>query len=70
MLGEAGRMVLPPEAMERIEQKFNEGLKNFEKDKVFEMLEQIGEITSESQWEALLPEALEWLEKQKEEYRH
>lgn len=70
MLGEAGRMVLAPEAMDRIEQKFNEGLKNFEKDKVFEMLEQIGEITSESQWEALLPEALEWLEKQKEEYRH
>ena len=70
MLEETGRMVLPPEAVERIEKKMNEGLERFKQDSAFEMLEKIQDIDSESQWESLLPAVLEWLEKQKEEYRH
>ena len=48
----------------------NEGLEHFKQDSAFEMLEKIQDIDSESQWESLLPAVLEWLEKQKEEYRH
>lgn len=70
MLEETGRMVLPPEVVERIEKKMNEGLERFKQDSAFEMLEKIQDIDSESQWESLLPAVLEWLEKQKEEYRH
>lgn len=70
MLEETGRMVLPPEVVERIEKKMNEGLEHFKQDSAFEMLEKIQDIDSESQWESLLPAVLEWLEKQKEEYRH
>ena len=70
MLEETGRMVLPPEAVERIEKKMNEGLERFKQDSAFEMLQKIQDIDSESQWESLLPAVLEWLEKQKEEYRH
>ena len=70
MLEETGRMVLPPEVVERIEKKMNEGLEHFKQDSAFEMLEKIQDIDSESQWESLLPAVLEWLEKQQEEYRH
>lgn len=70
MIEETGNMTLAPEVVEGISQKMNEGQKAFEQGDTFEIFEQLREISSESQWEEVLPEILGWLEKQKEEYRH
>jgi tetratricopeptide (TPR) repeat protein len=66
---ETNRLLLSPELVDEIEQKLSELQEDFEKQPVYEMLDQLKDIRDESQWDEVCPEILGWLEKQKEEYR-
>ncbi len=70
MLRETNRMILPPETLGKIGEEISEARENFEKQPVYEMLEKIKDIHSESQWDTVCPEVTAWLEKQKGEYRN
>lgn len=69
MLQETNRMILSPDILERINQRFEDAEHSFEAQPVSEMLEKMKDIHSESQWDEICPEVLAWLEKEKGEYR-
>jgi hypothetical protein len=66
---ETNRLLLSPELVDEIEQRLSELQEDFEKQPVYEMLDQLKDIRDEGQWDEVCPEILGWLEKQKEEYR-
>ena len=65
MLQETNRMILSPDILERINQRFEDAEHSFEAQPVSEMLEKMKDIHSESQWDEICPEVLAWLEKEK-----
>ena len=69
MLSETNRMLLAPEIVELYHQQLKEAEEMSGRRNVFEMLSRIKDVQSESQWEAVEPEILAWLEKEKTEFR-
>ena len=70
MLQEINRMLLPPEMVGRLNQEFSEAQADFEKQPVYDMIARMKDIHNESQWDAIGPEVVSWLEEQKGEYRN
>ena len=69
MLQESNRMILPPDVFRQMNQRLEAAERRFESRPVYEMLEKMKDIHSESQWDAVCPEVLAWLEEEKGEYR-
>ncbi|MDD6232005.1 MAG: DUF5716 family protein, partial [Frisingicoccus sp.] len=70
MMQETGRMNMAPEEVSEICRRFDEAKDAVSQDETSIMIEKIKDIHSESQWDGICPEILEWLEKQKGEYRN
>lgn len=70
MMQETGRMNMAPEEVSEICRRFDEAKDAVSQDGTSIMIEKIKDIHSESQWDGICPEILEWLEKQKGEYRN
>ena len=69
MLLETNRMLLAPEIVELYQQQLAEAEEMSQRRAAFEMLAKIKDISSDEQWLELEPEIIEWLEKEKSEYR-
>lgn len=69
MLQESNRMILPPDVFGQMNQRLDAAERRFETQPVYKMLEKMKDIHSESQWDAVCPEVLAWLEEEKGEYR-
>lgn len=70
MMQETGQMNMSPEEVSEICRRFDEAKDAVSQDETSIMIEKIKDIHSESQWDGICPEILEWLEKQKGEYRN
>ena len=70
MMQETVRMNMAPEEVSKICRRFDEAKDAVSQDETSIMIEKIKDIHSESQWDGICPEILEWLEKQKGEYRN
>jgi len=62
-------VILPPGVFRRMKRRLEAAERRFESRPVYEMLEKMKDIHSESQWDAVCPEVLAWLEEEKGEYR-
>ena len=69
MIAETDRMLLPPEIVELYYQQLKEAEEMSERRSSFEMLAKIKDIQDDDQWFEMEPEILEWIEKEKTEYR-
>ena len=69
MLLETNRMLLAPEIVELYQQQLAEAEEMSQRRAAFEMLAKIKDISSDERWLELEPEIMEWLEKEKSEYR-